>query len=194
MMKEMTLRTATGREIKATIEWVSEMRDKIVDADGDKINVGKEIVEYGHINLGVAGHTAHPWKYQIEDEAEERTISGYTGMAIRSDGLLILMDTEDWKALCEAIDTICVSSDEVEEYRINQNKEQAKAEYDRAVNTVARAERQADIPTKEEAKARIRSYNNVANEGGEGWVPTIIDIDWYNYCKDIIRKYEQYAR
>ena len=45
------------------------------------------------------------------------------------------------------------------------------------------AEAQTDIPTTEEAARRIRDYNNVNNEGGEGWVPTIISRDRYDRAK-----------
>lgn len=48
---------------------------------------------------------------------------------------------------------------------------------------ISRAERQQEIPTPEKAHRMIVAWNNVENEGGEGFVPTIIDAHLYEWAK-----------
>lgn len=50
------------------------------------------------------------------------------------------------------------------------------------------AEQQRDIPSPEEAARRRRAWNNVLNEGGEGYIPIIIDSARYARAKDLLRE------
>ena len=60
------------------------------------------------------------------------------------------------------------------------NDEKETAEEIAEIRTLlAAADPQADIPSPEEAKARREAYNNLYNEGGEGYVPQIIDSRQY---------------
>ena len=54
---------------------------------------------------------------------------------------------------------------------------------------VAKAEAQRDIPDKEEARRRMRVYNEINNEGGYGYVPYIYSREEYDEAKEIIRRY-----
>lgn len=45
------------------------------------------------------------------------------------------------------------------------------------------AEAQSDIPDKTEVNRRIKEYNDIYNEGGEGYVPRIISRESYNAAK-----------
>ena len=50
--------------------------------------------------------------------------------------------------------------------------------------TIARAEAQRDIPSRAEAKRQMKAYNDVYNEGGEGYVPHIISREEYEAAKE----------
>lgn len=64
----------------------------------------------------------------------------------------------------------------------------AKAEINAAMEIITKAEAQADIPTAAEAADRIKQYNNVYNEGGEGYVPEIITAEQYEQAKAVVQK------
>ncbi len=49
---------------------------------------------------------------------------------------------------------------------------------------IAEAEKQADIPTVQEAHRRMRQYNNLHNEGGYGYVPIIYSEEDYQSAKE----------
>lgn len=44
----------------------------------------------------------------------------------------------------------------------------------------AQRAREGSLPTKDEAKARMAAYNNVYNEGGEGYVPMVYSQEDYD--------------
>lgn len=50
--------------------------------------------------------------------------------------------------------------------------------------TIARAEAQREIPTRAEAKRQMKAYNDVYNEGGEGYVPHILSHEEYEAAKE----------
>jgi len=91
----------------------------------------------------------------------------------------------------------CVEvSDEEWDWLVNLNtqretekKEQERQELiQRYQNIIRIAEQQADIPSPEEAARRRRIWNNVQNEGGEGYIPTIIDSVRYADAKRMLHE------
>ena len=59
---------------------------------------------------------------------------------------------------------------------------------------IAQAEAQRDIPTKEEAVCRAAEYNNVNNEGGEGYVPHMVTAEQYLAAKEALANMEEDAK
>jgi len=51
---------------------------------------------------------------------------------------------------------------------------------------IAKAEKQTVIPTWEEEKANRKAYNDVMNEGGEGYVPHRVTVEQVAWAKEII--------
>lgn len=49
---------------------------------------------------------------------------------------------------------------------------------------ISRAERQSEIPSPEKARRMMIAWNNAENEGGEGYVPNIVDSACYAYAKE----------
>lgn len=80
-------------------------------------------------------------------------------------------------------------SDEVKAYERTEKEKKIKRKVESAKKTIKEAERQKDIPTRAEAKRRMKSYNDFMNEGGEGYVPYIISLEEYEYAKEIVEKY-----
>lgn len=80
-------------------------------------------------------------------------------------------------------------SDEVKAYERARQAEEAKRKVERAKRVIVKAEQQEDIPTRAEARRRMRRYNDTINQGGWGYVPHIYDIDEYNDAKRILTEY-----
>jgi hypothetical protein len=57
-----------------------------------------------------------------------------------------------------------------------------------ATSIIEKAKKQNTIPTEKEAREAERKWNNLYNEGGNGYVPHIVDIDEYNWALSIINK------
>lgn len=53
---------------------------------------------------------------------------------------------------------------------------------------IQKAERQPTIPTKEEAERMRKQWIDLHNEGGDGFVPWIVDVDAYNAAKAELEK------
>lgn len=79
-------------------------------------------------------------------------------------------------------------SDEVKAYEKAEKEKKAKEKFEMAKKTVAKAESQKDIPTREEAKRRMKQYNNTINEGGEGYIPYIVNKEEYEEALKIIEE------
>lgn len=70
-----------------------------------------------------------------------------------------------------------------------EKKEQERQEQIRRCQTVIRvAEQQQDIPSPEEAARRRKVWNDIYNEGGEGYIPTIIDSARYASAKKLLQE------
>lgn len=59
---------------------------------------------------------------------------------------------------------------------------------------IEKAERQPDIPTREEVQRRIRAWNNVQNEGGDGYRPLIISREDYDFAVEQLRELGEEAQ
>lgn len=80
------------------------------------------------------------------------------------------------------------TSEEVKAYRAEQKrKEDAKAA-EKAREIIRRAEAQKDIPTTEEALRRLKVWNDVLNEGGEGYLPKIYTLEDYQAAKAKLKR------
>lgn len=53
---------------------------------------------------------------------------------------------------------------------------------------IGTAQRHTRIPTPEEAKEILEAYNNLYNEDGEGYIPTIIDTEQYARLQDQLKR------
>lgn len=78
--------------------------------------------------------------------------------------------------------------------QLNARREDEKKEKERQndiryyQSVIAQAEKQRDIPSPEEAARRRKLWNDVNNEGGEGYIPTIINTVQYESAKEQLVK------
>lgn len=78
------------------------------------------------------------------------------------------------------------TADEVKAYRAEQAEAKRAIEIKNAKAIIAEAEKQRDIPSAAEARRRERIWNNINNEGGEGYIARWISREEYEAAKKIV--------
>jgi hypothetical protein len=168
MKKAFAWTTPKGAKIEATIT-VEHITRKIVDADGDKVEV-----------------SCDEWFRNVEaitvngKETEMRNLWQKDGRQI----IVIGKRGNDYLM-------VVVPSD-VEEYLYSGEREQQRQERIAALEKRkdAAEEQMVDgkLPTSTEAKAKQIIWNNVMNEGGEGYVPYWYSQEQYDQLCESLQK------
>lgn len=102
----------------------------------------------------------------------------------------ILMRQEDGEFLGCSNTARIISEDEKakliaanEEKRIQKKRQAFQERIDYYQSVVSACEKQGKLFTKEEALAKAKAYNDLYNEGGEGFVPHFWTVDEYESAK-----------
>ncbi|MFA6851337.1 MAG: hypothetical protein WCS30_13425 [Selenomonadaceae bacterium] len=83
------------------------------------------------------------------------------------------------------------TTEEVKVYTAAKKTERLAQQIEWAEEVISKAEAQQNIPCAAEAKAQMKSYNDIQNEGGEGYAPRIYNKDEYNEALEIIAGYRR---
>ena len=62
-------------------------------------------------------------------------------------------------------------------------------EVENAKNTIKKAEKQQEIMTDTEYQVWAKNYNNINNEGGEGYIPAMVTVERLSKAKETLKKY-----
>ncbi len=152
--------TQSGKEIKLEISYTIEKVNFNRDLDGYKYSEEK-VLEKGEIKIYVEGKEFGTIKDLYLPEGKNFRI-----------GNAIIKLTDEQRAEINSIITALKEDAKIEEEVEEVEIEEAKA-------IVEKAESQKEIPTYETANGMEREHNEIYNEGGEGYVPHIIDKDEY---------------
>lgn len=117
---------------------------------------GYTVCSYDNYEMGKLNEE-YPVAYEIID-AEGYTVYGY--------------------GTCHDDQIIYFAQVMLDLYRKNADDERA-AKIARLEKVIKKAEQQKKMPTKAEKDAYIRAYNNLHNEGGEGFSPWIVSEEEY---------------
>lgn len=183
---EFKLKDGRTCTIEATYECT--MKNEILDADGYMV-VGQprpantlQCNMIAYVNGEKFDSSRDPNFWRLIDVPGAKKIWGLkVGFASQEDAKRY----EEW--LAELIDG--GKSDEVKAYEKIKNEKEINNIIEVAKETIKKAESQKDIPAKEEAKRRMNQYNDIVNEGGEGYVPYIVSAEEYEYAKGVVEKY-----
>ena len=179
-MKTYTTKTAKGNELRFEISYNKEVVEVERNLDG-YIVTANEVSEEQEIKLNVNGQLTAEGYYLYIDNNEN-------GIYIRMGNKAITLTAQ------QAADLNKIFAEVKEEGKSEEAKaienEEIEKEIEEAKAIVEKAEQQRDIPTYQEARAREKSYNNLHNEGGEGYVPHIVDINQYNRAKSLLKNME----
>lgn len=177
-MKEFKFKLTNGKEVTIKAEYKEMIQAKINDADGVKINVGTEKVVKGKMTAYVDGKAVD---YSVNPDAW--ALIDYKGYK-KIWGMKIAFANAADAARFEKFVAEVIAEGKIKEEEKDELEEEKKAW---AKTIVAKAEAQDDIPTAVAARARRRNYNDGMNEGGEGYVPEIIDKKQYETAKKILK-------
>lgn len=181
----------TGTQLKLEIAYSEKIVDVVLNSDGYIINTEKkEIKVNSNLELYVNGKknqncsNVNFWK--IIDITNAELIK--KGLTKKIWGLNVVFTSDVAVEIEKFINDFIVENknDEVVAAEKIVSDKKKEAEIKRAKEIISKAEKQSDIPTNKVARAREKAYNDFQNEGGEGYVPHIIDIDEYNRSLKIV--------
>lgn len=168
--REFITTTKDGREIKIVATYVSELTvspylKNYPFAVRDYISTcGSSMIAYVD-GVRIKGSSTNPAFWRL---IETQGIKKIWGMPIGFD------DPDKIDAYNAFLKEVMQDDDEVVAFRAAEDAKKAAAELERCKRIVAKCEAGWMVETGEEASAKRESWNNLHNEGGEGYVPT-----WY---------------
>ena len=165
-----------GKEIVIKASYKKEMVAQTVNADGDIIETGKrEVVTEEkmsvYVNGKLIGESTNSNFWALVDCNGAKKIWGLPV------GFTTKEDAERYETWLN--DLINGADDEIESAEESEKVEHAKS-------VIAKAEAQKFVPSRSEAKNMMERYNDLMNEGGEGYVPHIVSIEEYNEAKKVL--------
>ena len=182
-----------------TLEWQGEkgmirleasyqamLQEKTNNLDGDICPTGKlEIVERAsltaYFNDKRLDDSWNPvfWKVMESSVPGVYQIRGISKIGIRAE-----MREKVQQFLADAIAEGTPVS--VRAFRLDHQIKQVRCDLTSHQNTLQKIDMQKDLPTRQEARRRMKAYNNLYNEGGEGYVPRIYSAEEREYTVDQI--------
>ena len=157
--------TQSGKEIKLEISYTIEKVNFNRDLDGYKYSEEK-VLEKGEIKIYVEGKEFGTIKDLYLPEGKNFRI-----------GNAIINLTDEQRAEINAIITELKEAAKIEE----------EVEIEEVKAIVEKAESQKEIPTFESARRMEKEYNKIYNEGGEGYVPHIVDKNEYEKALELLK-------
>jgi hypothetical protein len=176
--------SASGRPVTASITY----RDTMVDDTFDGEVIGRKHSVYGEVVLTSEGKRIG--SAYIDDTGATRCYPttyqqyhGYVyGRVLVSEQGHLALD----KAIADAADK--GTSREVKSERARKERERHAGIVAAARRDIAKAEAQHDIPDESVAAERLRRYNDLHNEGGDGWLPSLITRERYEEARRIVER------
>jgi hypothetical protein len=187
-MKTIQWIGSKGNKIELRAECKMTVRPRILDADGDRFECGKELNMDANLELWVDGakkdscRDTNFWKL-IDANGIKKIWGLNVGMCPDQ--------AEKVEAFLKAVIEEGKSAEarEFEAEKAAEKKAEAIAE---AKEIIAKAEKTArnnngTLMTATEAAAWRRRYNNINNEGGYGYVPEVITQELYEYAQATLK-------
>lgn len=188
-MNSIFEKICSGHRVHIEAEYSCEMKKRISDFDGIELECAAEPKERGVMNVFVDGvlldSINDPAFWQLI-ESDRVTCRRIWGSRLAFKDPAVCAEYDAWlAALLEAGTT-----EAVREYRREVARKEARESLERAQEIIAACDRQRDIPTRDEARRRMRAYNEVMNEGGYGFVPYIYCDQEYAWAQKIVKEAE----
>lgn len=182
--KTLELTTKTGHTVKFVGTYICELVPRTVDLDGDVLTLGTETSTAGSdMVVYIDGKRIDScWNPEFWGLIDCQGKQKVWGLKI---GFSDSADAETYAAWLAELMAAGTAPEVVEARAVKAAAEKANA-IEWAKSVIAEAERQIDIPTREEAQRRMMAYNDVCNEGGAGYVPHIYSLEEYEAAKHLL--------
>ena len=186
----------SGSNFRIEIDYHHYMQKQTAWLDGDILEMGEKPLELVTARLYVDDELKYSSNvvsgYDLKLSEDIRTIKGYKVRTVHALKLAII-NPEVWEKYEEWLEEVIKdgTEPEVKEFQKREKEKAAAEELEYAKEVVSLAESQKDIPSREEARRRMKWWNDTYNEGGEGFVPTIINIEQYKKAKNVIARHKE---
>lgn len=186
----------SGSNFRIEIDYHHYMQKQTAWLDGDILEMGEKPLELVNARLYVDDELKYSSNvvsgYDLKLSEDIRTIKGYKVRTVHALKLAII-NPEVWEKYEEWLEEVIKdgTEPEVKEFQKREKEKAAAEELEYAKEVVKIAESQKDIPSREEARRRMKWWNDTYNEGGEGFVPTIINIEQYKKAKNVIARHKE---
>lgn len=186
----------SGSNFRIEIDYHHYMQKQTAWLDGDILEMGEKPLELVNARLYVDDELKYSSNvvsgYDLKLSEDIRTIKGYKVRTVHALKLAII-NPEVWEKYEDWLEEVIKdgTEPEVKEFQKREKEKAAAEELEYAKEVVSLAESQKDIPSREEARRRMKWWNDTYNEGGEGFVPTIINIEQYEKAKKVIARHKE---
>lgn len=186
----------SGSNFRIEIDYHHYMQKQTAWLDGDILEMGEKPLELVNARLYVDDELKYSSNvvsgYDLKLSEDIRTIKGYKVRTVHALKLAII-NPEVWEKYEEWLEEVIKdgTEPEVKEFQKREKEKAVAEELEYAKEVVSLAESQKDIPSREEARRRMKWWNDTYNEGGEGFVPTIINIEQYKKAKNVIERHKE---
>ncbi len=186
MIKTISWVGQKGNTIELRARCAITMRPATADLDGDILSLGEEPFTDANLELWVDGKKMDGcWNINFW-----KTIDHQDGLK-KIWGLPVCVTLEQAVIVDAFLKDVIESgkSKEVIEYETKKaeaKKQERKAEAQKVIDTAAKYKK--PLMTNAEYDAWAKRYNDINNEGGEGYIPALITVEQLEHAKRIIEE------
>ncbi len=173
-----------GKKFRIELQYKHYMSEQNAWLDGDTLEMPAEPHESGGAKLFIDDkleyETNRATAYWLHLSERIKEMKGYIVRTVPALQLAII-DPGTWNAYEDWVREVIEegTTPETKVYLMRQQAAQDTEDLAKAKRVVELAEEQKDIPSMEEARRRMKWWNDTYNEGGEGYVPEIISREQY---------------
>lgn len=188
---EMIITTAKGTELLLEAKINSEIRESEIDMDGFVFKGDLKLYESSDYTIKKDDKVvARGDLKNTVNWPRETTYQGYTGIVFGQ----VLISKESFEKIKTAYEESLTeehSKSDVKAYIEKHDAEKKEHELNRAKSIIAAAEKQVQIPTRAELKEIQEKWNNIYNEGCEGYVPQMITKEEYDSALKTLKEFHE---
>lgn len=183
-MKTLAWTGSKGNKIELRAYCEIKLVDNIINSDGYEIASGKRTQTNANLELWVDGKKVDScsninfWKV-IDTRAGVKKIWGLNVGMSDEQAAIVEAFLKDVIESGKTVDVVTAETAKAEA-----EKAERRAEAQRIVDEAAKSTE--PLMTNEEYKAWRKQYNDIHNEGGEGYIPERITVEQLEYAKKIL--------
>lgn len=187
-MKTLKWNTKSGNAVELRASCTVTLEIETANMDGDIFEIGSKPYSNANLELWIDGQMIDScWDtsfWKVIDSHQE-------GIKIVHGLRTIGMTPEQGAIVQDFLNAVMENgkSEEVREYEAAAAAKEMKQEIENAEDIVEKAQKQEKLMTEAEAKDWAEKYNNLYNEGGEGYIPTMITKELYEAALETLKRH-----